>query len=196
MTVTTCHAIRHGETRLNREARLQGSSDSGLTALGRAQVFTAAAALPAIRRVFCSPLLRARQSADIVARVHGVSVHVDERLRERSFGELESAHGPTLLREQPVLAGRIRGDATYTPPGGESELTVRGRAADFLAHLVDAGLAEGTVVVVHGGWFTAATRHLTASGGGMPATGAVTRLTLDVNGRGSPRIVDAVTLVP
>jgi len=65
--------IRHGSAEPAGQA---GDAARGLTDLGRRQVRTTAAGLKALgvglNRVLCSPLVRAVQTAEIVAETHGV----------------------------------------------------------------------------------------------------------------------------
>lgn len=96
------HLLRHGESIANRRCVIASRpetalEDFGLTPRGRAQVHDAVSsalasgALEGPCRVVSSPLLRARQSARVVAdllRARG-GVELDVRLSERGFGSLE-----------------------------------------------------------------------------------------------------------
>lgn len=83
--------IRHGQTELNNRQVLQGRSDHPLNAQGIAQAEAAAIRLRekgiAFDRVYSSPLIRAVQTAQIVA--PGVSVQTDDRLIEMDYGPYE-----------------------------------------------------------------------------------------------------------
>lgn len=76
---------RHGETNLNNQRRFQSKTDEPVNELGRKQA--AALAIWATKfnptSILSSPLLRARQTAEIVAASLGLDVQLDERLRER-----------------------------------------------------------------------------------------------------------------
>ena len=81
--------VRHGETALNRDGRLQGRVDLELSEKGReqaARVATRFAGAP-VATVFASPLQRARQTAAAIAEVCGANVEVDDRLIELDYGE-------------------------------------------------------------------------------------------------------------
>ena len=88
--------VRHGETFWNRERRIQGHTESALTPLGERQA-AAMARLVAdlVRRepgdwsLVCSPIGRARQTADAVAEATGLEPDVDHRLSEIFCGEWE-----------------------------------------------------------------------------------------------------------
>lgn len=82
--------MRHGESTWNVEGREQGrTAHPPLTDLGRSQVAEAAEALAGegVTTIFCSPLVRARQSADVVAAHLGLPVVEDPLLEERSGSE-------------------------------------------------------------------------------------------------------------
>ncbi len=86
---TTILLARHGETDWNRDNRFQGHADPPLNAAGREQARRLAAALaqdpPAA--IYASPLRRALETADIVARELGLPVATREELREVDVGE-------------------------------------------------------------------------------------------------------------
>lgn len=98
------HLIRHGQSTWNAEGRLQGQTmDVPLTGLGRRQAADAAGHLGPHRlaAVWSSDQLRARRTAEIIAKPHGLGVTLTPLLREQALGELEG----TLirdLREEPV----------------------------------------------------------------------------------------------
>ena len=71
--------LRHGETYWNREGRTQGQLDSKLNETGIAQAALAAEALKdePIERIVASPLSRARDTAQAVADVLGLTVATD-----------------------------------------------------------------------------------------------------------------------
>jgi broad specificity phosphatase PhoE len=86
--MTTLLLARHGETDWNREGRWQGWADPPLNALGRDQARALADQLCRVPfdAVYASDLLRARETAEIVAAPHGVPVVIDRDLREIDIG--------------------------------------------------------------------------------------------------------------
>lgn len=76
--------VRHGESVANRAGRLDGYPDAPLTALGRRQAAALAKTLAALdlskARLVCSPLKRARATAQAIADAAGLPVAVDSRL--------------------------------------------------------------------------------------------------------------------
>ena len=83
--------VRHGETAWNESRRLQGWSDIPLNEAGILQAEKTRELLADISfdRIVSSPLLRAKQTAEIIAEGRDVPLVVDERLKERGFGDLE-----------------------------------------------------------------------------------------------------------
>lgn len=90
--------LRHGRSAANERGLIASSPanaehDYGLTDQGREQVLASVTAGrsqvhgPVV--VVSSPLLRARETADIAAQAFETSVRIDDRLIERGFGELE-----------------------------------------------------------------------------------------------------------
>ena len=83
------YIIRHGKTELNRLKVLQGRSNSPLNEEGIRQAERAAKMLQGIEfaHVFSSPLIRAVQTAEIVA--PGKEITIDHRLIEMNYGPYE-----------------------------------------------------------------------------------------------------------
>ena len=79
---------RHGETDWNRESRFQGHADTPLNNAGRGQARELAERLAdeRIAAVYASPLLRARETAEIVAERLGLAVETVDGLREVDVG--------------------------------------------------------------------------------------------------------------
>lgn len=85
--------LRHGESVGNAEARWQGQSDYVLTEKGRMQARLLAERwkLEGVKfdSIISSPLVRARETAEIIAAALKVSVELDPVLMERNIGEME-----------------------------------------------------------------------------------------------------------
>jgi probable phosphoglycerate mutase len=139
--------VRHGQTAVNRDGRLQGRLDARLSDVGRAQASALASALKddAVSRVISSPLLRARETATAIADAQGLEVETDERLIELDYGEWDGV--PLHLVPADNWAA-WRADATFTPPGGESLVDVQDRVAAFCGDFVNDS-DTATVAVSH-----------------------------------------------
>ena len=83
--------LRHGATDWNRQGRFQGRTDNPLNDDGIAQAHAAAEKLRAVElgHVVSSPLLRAVQTAEIIANVASKTVTLDQGLIELDFGSFE-----------------------------------------------------------------------------------------------------------
>ena len=83
--------VRHGQTEWNVIKKMQGSADIELNEKGLSQASDTADMLRdlAFDIIFCSPLKRAKQTAEIINDDRGLNIIFDERLRERNYGEFE-----------------------------------------------------------------------------------------------------------
>jgi len=145
--------VRHGRTVWNAAKRFQGRSDIELSEEGRAQAQALAGALrgESFDRVFASDLVRARETARIIAEQHGLNVEIDERLREFDFGAWEGLTWDEIVERWPYLREvRFTDAKAYEPEGGESFASVCARVQDFLDDVVALG-AQRVLVVTHAG---------------------------------------------
>ncbi len=86
--------IRHGQTDMNLEKRMQGLSDIPLNETGREQARRAAETVKDVSFdvVFASPLKRAVETASILSGFPEEKIIRDERLIEANFGKYEGRH--------------------------------------------------------------------------------------------------------
>jgi probable phosphoglycerate mutase len=91
--------IRHGQTDWNLTGRLQGNSDIPLNETGKAQARAARDRMSGrkVAAIFCSPLVRARQTADIVNEALGCRVTELDGLRECDFDLHEGSRRPDWI---------------------------------------------------------------------------------------------------
>jgi broad specificity phosphatase PhoE len=121
---------RHGETEYNAQRRFQGLLAVPLNANGRRQAEQLAerAATEGFVRLVCSPLARARETADIVGARIGLRPLEDGRLVETDTGAWTDRFFAEVKAEDPEsFAAFVRADPGFAFPGGESfrEQTVR-----------------------------------------------------------------------
>src|SRR5919108_367794 len=88
---TRLYLVRHGATQLTEEDRFSGASNIHLSEAGRDQVKQLATRLADdnIAAIYCSPLDRTRETAEILAEPHGLTLIPNEDLREISHGHWE-----------------------------------------------------------------------------------------------------------
>ncbi len=135
--------IRHGQTDWNRDDKLQGSSDIALNDAGRAQAHEAAVILRdgGWDVVVSSPLLRARETAEIIAADLGIELGPTfPMLIERDYGQLEGESSSELVARFP--------NRDY--PGAEPLESVVARGRTGLAQVAAEYPDRDTVIVCHG----------------------------------------------
>jgi probable phosphoglycerate mutase len=128
------YLVRHGETEWNAARRIQGQSDSPLTANGehQARLVAQRVSKQGITHVITSDLGRTRRTAQIIAEACGCEVINDPRLRELHMGVLEERLIDSLTpQEEQWRKQMVDGTADGRIPQGESmrELGERMRAA-------------------------------------------------------------------
>ena len=154
------YLVRHGQTDWNRAGKIQGTTDIPLNETGRQQAEQLAIVLkersgyPAKTRidaVYASPLARAFQTAEILAKEGKLPLRRLMGLRERDFGcwegkswqqvEAEYPDEFHLWREQPMVG---------IPSGGESRKSCEARSERAIRQILEE-TAGDAVIVAHGG---------------------------------------------
>ena len=136
--------VRHGRTAHNASRRLLGRLDLPLDQLGERQA-AALGAVPELNgadRVVCSPLARARATADAL----GLPVTVDERWAEVDYGVYD---GLPLGEVPPEVWTNFRNDLGWVPEGGESLAALAERVEAACEDLWDQARQRDVVVVTH-----------------------------------------------
>jgi probable phosphoglycerate mutase len=159
-------AVRHGETAWNVDTRIQGQLDIGLNATGLWQARRVGQALAheEIGAIYASDLSRAWQTAEEIAKPHGLTVQPEPGLRERAFGRFEGMSFAEIEATLPDEARRWRQrDPEFQPEGGETLLVFRERITRIAAKLAARHPGQLVVLVAHGGvmdvLYRAATRQ-------------------------------------
>ena len=157
--------LRHAPTGWNAEGRLQGSTDIPLSQAGETAAGSWRLPAPADRwRRMCSPLQRARRTAELVQ--PPAPVTVESRLREMSFGVWEGKSVAQLRAEGgETFAAAERLGLDFHPPGGELPRIAMDRVAGWAREIAHSG--EPVVAVSH----KAAIRALLALATGWDMTG-------------------------
>lgn len=135
------YIFRHGETYYNRNKRFTGWINSRLTPKGIEQSNILAKKLKEkkIQIAFKTSLSRSSDSLKLVIRHHPEcqKVIVDDRMIERSYGDLERKFHKTIIREY----GRRQFDIWHrsydvSPSNGESIEMVEQRVLSFIKDLI------------------------------------------------------------
>jgi len=163
--------VRHGESQGNVAATMAGEAqahvidvpardaDVELSATGRDQALALGrllADIPEDQRaaaIWCSPYVRARQTAELAVQTGGwrTGVLIDERLRDRELGILDMLTSAGVEARLPEEAARRRwlGKFYYRPPGGESWADVVLRLRSLLADLERQAGGSRVMLVCH-----------------------------------------------
>lgn len=167
--MTTLILVRHGETEWNKAGRIQGHSDSPLTAEGIAQAEAMGARLCAnaaegkerIDAVIASDLTRAARTAHMIAAQIERDVYHDASLRERAFGIAEGKTYAEIDRDHPDMFSRIHEtDPDFAAPNGESRRQFHRRIVAAMSSIADEYCGKTVLVVTHGGVLAAIYRWL------------------------------------
>ena len=144
------YIVRHGETEANKNGYLQGWTDVPLNENGRIIAELTGRGIKGIRFDHCisSPLIRAKETAEILLRESGnsASISFDDRIKEMNFGSLEgmSVRDGKLIQflKEPIV--------DYKFPDGESFQEVMKRTQEFLKELIAKDDGKTYLVSTHG----------------------------------------------
>jgi probable phosphoglycerate mutase len=148
---------RHGQTADNAGGLILGRRDPALSALGEQQAARLATQARArgVVAIWCSPLMRARQTASVAGYAIAVEPAVVEDLIESARGDWEGVSQTVLAQRTPELFAAFEaGDPDFVFPGGESIRSQVRRTRDALA-VVAAG-PQPALVIAHAGTIRAA----------------------------------------
>lgn len=145
--------MRHGATKWNEINKLQGQTDIPLDENGVKMAQKAAGECSEVHFdiCFCSPLERAKQTADIVLRSRNVPIVYDDRLKEMSFGEYEGTKDYWNIPDSPIGVLFSRPEEYIRPvPGGESFDELFTRTGQFMEQVIEPLMKEGKDVLIVG----------------------------------------------
>ena len=147
------YIMRHGRTDWNDRHKLQGRTDIPLNEDGRRMAEKAAKEYRDVPLdvCWCSPLIRAQETAEIVLRGRNVPVFTDERLREMSFGDYEGLENSFSIPDCPVNV-IFQDPEKYTASVGGAETfeELFARTGSFLREVIDPLMAQGKDVLIVG----------------------------------------------
>lgn len=129
------YIIRHGQTDWNRAHRLQGRTDIPLNEWGRlvAELTREGLKNVAFDAAFTSPLIRAKETAELVLEGRHIPIIEDERIIEVNFGAYE---GESFQLDNENLQNFFSKPEVYYPvDGSESMESILERTGDFLSEL-------------------------------------------------------------
>jgi len=150
--VTTILLVRHGETDWNSERRWQGHADQPLNDAGRKQARELAETLTdrGIDVVYSSDLVRAHETALIVAQRLGLPVQVDAGLREVDVGDWAGRLVSEIEADDPE-AFQLWRQGRKAWNGGESYEEMGERVVGAVLRLAERHPGQTVLIVTHGG---------------------------------------------
>jgi broad specificity phosphatase PhoE len=169
--------VRHGETDWNVERRFQGQADPPLNAAGRKQAQTLADELAGMQidAIYTSDLVRARETAEIVAARTGAPVVPLSELREIDVGEWQGLTWPEIEERYP---DGVRGwhETGHGWRAGETYEQLAQRVLSAVEDIARRHPGGRILIVGHGGTVRAVRAHVegltvTASRDGSPPIG-------------------------
>jgi broad specificity phosphatase PhoE len=149
--IKSVYLARHGETAYNHEGRFQGQQPVPLNDTGRVQASELAerAVAYGFQALWCSPLLRARETADIVAAAINLEPKEDPRLIETDAGDWTDLTFTEVRARTPELFDAFAAaQPGFAFPGGESFVEQEVRVDDALRDVEANELPA--LVVCHG----------------------------------------------
>jgi broad specificity phosphatase PhoE len=150
--MTTVFLVRHGRTGWNKEQIFRGHKDVPLDEVGREEARLVGERLKGegITAVFSSPLSRAKETAEAVARSHNVEVQIVEGLNDLNFGEWEGLSRKEVQKQYPDLYKQWQGAPHKVMfPGGEGLDSVRSRAMEAVEDIIRQHPQEVVALVSH-----------------------------------------------
>ncbi len=148
----TIHLVRHGDTTQAAEGIFCGDLDPPLTEHGRSQADLVARAVASYgaSALYCSPKLRARQTAEPIASVCRLEPVIEPGLREIAYGTWEGRTEADIRQSDASAFMEWRADpALASPPGGETAFQIAGRALPVIARIRKDHRSGHVLIVSH-----------------------------------------------
>ena len=151
MTSTTeIYLVRHGQSLHNQEQRIAGQLDSQLTELGFEDARSVARAIGPVSFdvIYCSDLLRARQTAEAIIETLQLNcpIHFSSALRELDYGEFTEKSVEETFRFM-----NYKQEQQLRYPTGESFQDLEVRVGRFVRQLLEESAGRRILVTAHAG---------------------------------------------
>jgi alpha-ribazole phosphatase len=148
----TIHLVRHGDTPQAAEGIFCGELDPALTEQGRAQADRLARATAPLGLIalYCSPKLRARETAEPIAKAHRLEPILEPGLREIAYGRWDGLKESDVREKEPAALAAWHADPSLVPPpGGETAYDIAARAMPVLMRVRDRHQSGHVMLVSH-----------------------------------------------
>lgn len=146
------YIMRHGKTDWNALHKIQGRTDIPLNEEGRRMAEAAGKQYQGVNFdvCYCSPLVRAKETAEIFLKGRKIPIIIDKRLEEMSFGIYEGIENSFQIPDCPINT-LFKDPVNYkTVEGGESFEELYARTGDFIKQVVEPDLADGRDIIIIG----------------------------------------------
>lgn len=147
------YIMRHGKTDWNVRRRLQGRTDIPLNDDGRSMAEKARNEYMDVHFdvCYCSPLIRAKETAEILLKGRNIPIITDDRLLEMSFGVYEGIENSFQIPDCPINV-LFKEPEKYTVPAenAESLEELYSRTGSFLKEVVEPQLQDGKDILIVG----------------------------------------------
>jgi broad specificity phosphatase PhoE len=149
-TTTEVYLVRHGQSLHNKEQRIAGQLDSELTEAGFEDARSVARVIGRsdFEMIYCSDLLRARQTADTIIETLRLScpIRYSPLLRELDYGQFTEKSVEETFR---FLNYKLSPQQRY--PGGESFQDLEKRVGRFIRQVLTESCRKRILVTAHAG---------------------------------------------
>ncbi len=144
------YLVRHGESVANTQGKYQGVSyDTPLSVLGLKQAAKLAKRMKTVQlaRIISSPLMRARETAELVSAVKNIPVYLDKNIIETNHGVWEGMHKNEVAKLWPHVYKKWQKFPSQVKfPLGEYFLDTQKRVIDWWERL---DKTEDILIVTH-----------------------------------------------
>ena len=157
--------IRHGESVLDSQKKIQGNLDSSLTQKGISQFELLSKHVKNKNEnfdaIFSSPLKRAFETASIISKHLELPVRVVENIKEINLGEWEGKFIEEIKEKESELFEKfISNPLEYLIPSGENPLDFQKRVVSSINNILNSNDNKKTLVVSHAGTINAFVCHI------------------------------------
>ncbi len=158
------YVFRHGETELNKQKRWQGSGmdyDLNENGIKQAQGLIEKLKDKGLEKIFSSPLIRAKHTADVVAQALNIQVEVRNDLRECFYGDAEGQLIADLQKSVPEIVNNWNNPQYFDIrfPNGESKKEALIRVLAEIKNLTSQNFST-MGIAIHGGTMGAMLNYL------------------------------------
>lgn len=152
--MTEIYIVRHCEAIGNVKQLFQGHTDLDITALGIKQLECLAERFKniPIERIYSSPLIRARKTAEAVASGCGASITEDSGLTEVNCGDMDGKPFSEIFGKNPVMNEIwLEHPQDFAPEGGEKMTDAYERIWNTVKRIAAENRGKKAVCATHGG---------------------------------------------